>query len=85
MGYYINPTDGSSKENWLEKNGKLAFVNEVNKCDYHKQNPVCLIDNGAFTAAGIGYNERETNVFLAPDGRPKKWYLVDKDKLKEFM
>ena len=80
MGYYINPKD-STKERWLATYGELTifptFDSKSGKI------PVCLVDNGAFTAAGICYCQEELDAFTEPDGRYKVWYLVPKDKILE--
>lgn len=41
---------------------------------------VCVVDNGAFEAAGYAYSVNEMEVFKASDGRPKQWLLFDKAK-----
>jgi len=46
--------------------------------DYY---PVCLVDNGAFTAAAVCYDERELEAFKRDDGRRKAWFQVHKDDL----
>lgn len=89
MGLYINPTD-CTKEEWLAKNGEAIDVMiygdslqeqragieyELSEQD-EEYVPVCLVDNGAFTAAGICTNTRELSAFLREDGRPKLWFLV---------
>ena len=64
MGFYINPQN-RTKETWLE-----MFGQKVDSPKWPPPNgtiPVCLIDNGPFTAAGIAYNEKEFDVFLEPD------------------
>ena len=38
--------------------------------------PVCLVDNGVFSAASICYSEEELAAFAQPDGRRKAWFLV---------
>jgi len=84
MGYYINPVD-MEKEEWLTKNA----LSELNKEDLKIFNfnqtqtrPVCLLNNGFFTAAGIAFNERELNVFASEeDTRPKKFYEVEVKKI----
>lgn len=83
MGYYIDPKDGT-KESWLHENGKLIKNSEVKEHNAGDQVLVCLVDNGFFTAAGIAYDNRERDAFLIPDPRPKQWYLVDRDLLKQF-
>lgn len=86
MGCYINPTDGSSKEMWLIAEGEpIGFTPPLT----HRQGDkvvVCLVDNGWMTAAGICYDAQELRAFTQPtDLRPKKWYLVSIEKVKEFL
>lgn len=84
MGYYINPPD-MSKEQFLEVHGKP--LPDPAGFDFATDNlPVCLVDNIAlgFTAAGICYNARERDVFISPDGRPKKWFTVSRELLKPY-
>ena len=98
MGAYINLPDGETKEAFLERTGIQAASPEtlismidrgsakpaMLKTVYFSENtlPVCLVDNGNFTAAGIAYSEAELRAFAEPqDTRPKEWYLVDKDIL----
>jgi hypothetical protein len=86
MGYYINPED-PSKENWLTLRGVKITPQEAKDFVFEENPdslPVCLIDNGAFFAAGIAYDEREKDCFIAPDGRTKQWYKVPKEALKPW-
>jgi hypothetical protein len=90
MGIYINPQD-MSKEEWLAKHGDLlAYVPElhtVTKRQVGVQDKlvVCLVDNGWMTAAAIVYSQDELRAFTyEKDLRPKKWYSVAVDDLKEF-
>jgi len=92
MGYYINPPD-VTKEDWLEKHGAKADHNEIVLLVdaapsptevFSDLVPVCLVDNGVFTAAGIAYDAREAGHMLHPCGRPKKWYLVKRETLKPY-
>ena len=87
MGYYINPKDGSEKEEFLKKHGTPLKADEVNNFDFASDAlPVCLVDNGWMTAAGIAYSPQERDVFADPsDHRPKKWYSVPTTLLTEFM
>jgi len=83
MGYYVNPEDGRSKEQWLEDEGELINYNQAAYLLTEGDRlPVCLVDNGFFTAAGIGYCLAEVEEFQRPCGRPKKWYSVPRKALE---
>lgn len=82
MGCYIEPPDGD-KLDWLIKNGDMVRGqwDTFTRCPDDKL-PVVLLDNGNFLAAGIAYCKEEYDVFTDPDDfRPKKYFLVDKEKL----
>jgi hypothetical protein len=56
MGIYINPTN-MTKEAWLFENGVRLPAGAPRK--FHSTAnylPVCLVDNGLFTAAGIVFS-----------------------------
>lgn len=84
MGLYINP-EGESKEQWLVKCGVELFdtgrLFESGQVMEPKHYPVCLVYNGFFTAAAICFSQREYEVFAEPDGRLKRWFLVNEDDL----
>lgn len=85
MGLYIDPPD-RTKEQWLAENGiemdpGLATI-LYDDWMYELTIPVCLVDNGPFTAAAIAYSREELEEFLKEDGRPKKWYLVQRARLQ---
>jgi hypothetical protein len=87
MGYYIDPP-GETKEAWLAQHGTplRSVPQDVSLFDEdgNEALPVCLVDNGIFTAAGIVYSNGELQAFTDPfDARPKYWYAVSKDKLIE--
>jgi hypothetical protein len=83
MGYYINPRN-CSKEEFLALHGE-QLPNTPSEWDFSSYLlPVCLADNGPFTAAGICYDARELEDFARPDGRPKLWYAVSKEALKPY-
>ena len=79
MGIYINPKNGMTKENWLLEYGSNIGEPNVERYNFDgKIFPICLVDNGFFTAAGVAFDKRELKVFLNPeDTRPKEWYLVN--------
>lgn len=86
MGCYIDPQN-EDKEIFLAREGR-----EV-ESDYISQNyktikekgdlPVVLVDNGPFSAAGVAYTEREFERFVRYDNRPKRFFIVPIEKLKE--
>jgi len=86
MGYYVNPEE-VTKEEWLVKNATpLTEMLLVDWQAVRDENmlPVVLINNGAFTAAGIAFSKSELEAFTSPDDyRPKKYYKASTEKLKE--
>lgn len=84
MGYYIKPPAGT-KEEWLRENGTLLSSADLTAPEFPVGSSVrliCLVQNPAFSAAGIIYDEREFQDFSDPTNlRPKVWFLVDRDKL----
>jgi len=90
MGCYINPKIGT-KEEWINTHGELIsnvefFVSYDFKNKRHL--PVVLIDNGAYTAAGILYNKVEFIRFMSSvldweDTRPFILLIAPVEKLKE--
>ena len=86
MGYYINPKD-CTKEQWLHENGEEIppMLAEELAAANGSHMPVVLINNGAFTAAGIIYDTDELMAFTGPgDHRPKIFYSVPREKLQPF-
>ena len=84
MGYYINPSD-KSKEDFLKEKGTPVPAQQIREFAFTDDRlPVCLVNNGGFTAAGIAYDPGERDVFMYPDGRPKRWFLVSKADLKPW-
>lgn len=45
---------------------------------------MCVVDNGPFEAAAIGYDEKELDRFKRPDDRPKRWLILTKAKAIEL-
>jgi hypothetical protein len=85
MGYYINPEE-QMKEHWLQEQAvPIASTEVLSVFDSADEWPVCLVDNGLFTAAGIAYDKQEAEAFLQPDDRPKQWFKVKRSKLNQFL
>lgn len=85
MGYYIQgPNHG--KAEMLKRDHKAVPVSPDTVGDALKQGGgvVCVVDNGLFEAAAFAYDERELEVFLKPDGRPKQWLVMDRAKASEL-
>lgn len=77
MGCYVNPPV-TSKEVWLLENGRRVLASECKITE--TEVPVCLMNNGAFTAAGVAFNRNELNAFNRPeDPRPKVWFMVSRE------
>lgn len=87
MGFYVNPENGMTKERWLETYGDRVSEDSARQHSAGFQNKlaVCLVDNGWMTAAGIAYDDHERNAFMHPDTRTKKWFLVPKALLDQFL
>ena len=96
MGFYVNPTNGQSKEEWLGTNGRSVCTSypfaalrvSENGPKYSEKKPgevwVILVFNGGFSAAAIAYDPREFEAFARKsDVRPKVWFLVPRDKVLE--
>ena len=83
MGYYIDPMD-MSKEEWLAKNGIKMHLAELKGSDLFDTLPVCLVNNGAFTAAAVCFSAEEFKDFSNPkDMRDKQWFIVPIPQLLE--
>ena len=85
MSDYINPKDGTSKEEFLFEHGCITNPNpEILESETHML--VCLVYNGGFTAAAIVDSQYDLDCFLNPeDMREKLWFHVAKENLKEFI
>lgn len=87
MGYYIQgPTKGKAAFICQTYGGFLTSLQHGRETI--KERPdlalICVVDNGAFEAAGFAYDERELEAFANDDGRAKTWLLLDRDKVKEL-
>jgi hypothetical protein len=51
-----------------------------------KNIPICVVDNGRFAAAAVGFNSDEIKLFSnTEDYRPKRWFMIEYDLLKLHM
>ena len=81
MGCYINPQN-ERKEAFLGREGTFVGILPPEWGAVPEGSlPVCLVDNGLFTAAGIAYCAEEMAAFAHPDSRPKRWFTVPAEKL----
>ncbi len=81
MGCYINPAN-ESKEAFLNRYGKRDVSGQIQITETHV--PVCLIDNGLFTAAMVFFHECEIEAMKHPsDRRPKTWYMVPRVEVRK--
>jgi hypothetical protein len=66
VGLYVNPPN-MTKEDWLIINGKHIKQPSVHYDD--GKLAVCLMNNGAFTAAGVCISDDELKVFTDPSDK----------------
>ena len=78
MGCYVNPPSGNNVS-WLIEHGEEI----QSPCAITESHvPVCLVNNGPFFAAAVGYSLNEVKAFDQPtDLRPKRWFKVSREKL----
>jgi hypothetical protein len=84
MGCYVNPTDGRTKEEFLNQEAEKGPIKSNTFEELSKDDclPVVLVNNYHFTAAGVAYSKQEFVVFTDPhDPRPRKIFKVKIDKL----
>ena len=87
MGYYINPKD-ETKEEFLRKNAIETTKDDFKRFTFENDLslPVCLVDNGFFTAAGVAYSESERDAFvMESDNRPKRFFVCSVERLKKVV
>lgn len=83
MGIYIEVPDDKHKANQLvDLIGARRLPGPVDLVDVPPGEAlVCVVDNGAFEAAGVMYDAAEVVVFTDRDDlRPKEWLLVPVDR-----
>ena len=78
MGKYINIVDDVHiGVTFSEKCASLvtAGAAEVSGSNF-EEDLVCVVDNGAFAAAGYAYDYAEYEYMKREDGRTKKWFIL---------
>lgn len=78
MGLYVNP-ENETKEDFLNRVGKKVDDFEEFKWEECPKDhfPVMLVQNPAFSAAGVAYCPRELDAFrYQPDTRHRELFLV---------
>lgn len=82
MGLYLNPRK-MSKEQFLLSYG-TKIPQPASWLENAELGLVCLLDNRIFTAAAVMFNVHEFKAFTdVNDHRPRTWYLVPMDRLRE--
>lgn len=82
MGFYIQGKEYISKEKWLYHHAKVALEQPP---PFDKEDiPLCLVNNGPFTALAVAYSENEMQAFTQPeDPRPKVWFTAKRDVIEK--
>ena len=81
MGAYVNPPDGK-KGKWLDENADRLVKPPAKYDEVPGSLPVCLVDNGPFTAAAICFDQGELDEFNSPgDRRPREWFMAKVEDL----
>jgi hypothetical protein len=80
MGYYIDTPLPTRKAEQLISLHDATKVNP-SQHDFNSDKAlICVVENGSFDAAGIAFSENERDTFMYPDGRPKTWLSISKEK-----
>lgn len=92
MGYYVNPSNGQSKELWLYDNAEEVTLDEAIFLESPGDGLVtlCWVDNGPFTATIICYDNRERDYIVrgfidGSDTRPYQFYRAPIELVQEFL
>jgi hypothetical protein len=88
MGYYLEPQDvlpnRPSNAHFLETHAKRVG-GAIWPTD-ERDALICLMDNGAWLAAGVCYSQREMEAFNDPnDVRKRTWYWLSKERCYDAM
>ena len=88
MGFYINPQDGRTKEQFLAERGYEVSRDTILRDSFKEgstHTPVVWVDNGYFTAAAIAFDATELQAFTdLHDTRPHRYFFVPREDLEEW-
>jgi len=86
MGYYIQGPQKGKVEFLVQHHDALLLTSEAQAREAFAEGfgVVCVVDNGPFEAAVYAFSGPELEVFLTPDGRPKKWLAMDRKLAEEL-
>jgi hypothetical protein len=73
MGYYIQSTSKNQPLANKKKAEALIADGATVVEPIYQPNLICVVENGAFDAAGYCYSQSEFEAFLDDDGRKKTW------------
>jgi hypothetical protein len=82
MGVYVNPSD-MEKEAWVKIHGTPTSSDQLRSFSWDGPDlPLCLVDNGPFTALGVAIDREELEAFCENrTGRPKWFYLAPREEI----
>ena len=82
MGYYIEVAEPKNKAKQLLDIAEAKATELIDPLVFPHLNEqsvlVCVVKNGPFDAIGIVYNDREFESFVRRDGRPRRWFVLDR-------
>jgi hypothetical protein len=92
MGYYLNytrmnePLPAIGKANILARSSGVEEISQPKSYDSVPSDKaiICVVNNGMFEAAGYAFCKEEFEVFTRPDGRSKRWFLMDKQLVNDL-
>jgi len=90
MGYYIEvPNKKGKAQQIVELHGGRIVAGVPSFKDISPDEAIiCVLDNGAWEAAGFAYDEKELEEFAAPDffghQRPREWLIMSREKACEL-
>jgi hypothetical protein len=84
MGYYIETPEARGKAEFLHKYCGAEILLDPQYCT-GENITICVVDNGAWEAAGIIFSETEFERFNNPDDpRDRTWLKMKRDAVIEL-